>query len=329
MPVRNEEAELPILLSALQRQTGGMPFSLCVYLDNCTDNSNGVIGDFAQRTGLPVFIGRSDANDSSNAGRARGAAMALGLRKVGADRGALLLTTDADSAPEPDWIVRSASSLAEVEVAAGRIIRRDAAGPSLASRLEDYLDRLYALRRRVDPVVWELPDTHHFGGGANLAIRASEYISLGGFAPLVAGEDARLLDDASRAGLRVRRDPRMVVVTSARRSGRVPGGLAAVLRDLDRGIEPMVGDPVAALWQYRMQAEARRVFHQSGAATEFGRKIGLSEDHVRGVARDCPNAEAFAMRIVPAPPGAQQSVPLPEAERRLAAMETMTVDEAA
>ena len=330
VPVRNEEAELPALLDAVLCQVDAPPFRLCLYFDNCTDASEAVADAFVGRTGLSVARERSTIAGPGNAGRARAAAMALGLREVGASRGAILLSTDADSAPAADWVAQCAASLADVEVAAGRIVRRDGELPAAPSRLEAYLDALYALRRTLDPVPWDTVPAYHHRGGANLAIRAADYVALGGFAALVAGEDARLLDDASRAGLRVRHDPRMVVTTSARRIGRVPGGLADVLRDLDSGIEPLVGDPAVAVWQYRMHAAARRAFGSSPAAqASFAQAIGLTADHCIGVARDCPNAEAFAMRIVPLPPSGHREVALAEAERQLAALAATTIAAAA
>ena len=45
--------------------------------------------------------------------------------------------------------------------------------------------------------------------------------------------------------------------------------------------------------------------------------IGLTMDHLLGVARDCPNAEAFAMRVVPTPPGGMRQAPLAIAEAAL------------
>ena len=64
------------------------------------------------------------------------------------------------------------------------------------------------------------------------------------------------------------------------------------------------------------------------ARTAFGQRIGLDADHILGVARDCPNAEAFAMRVVPAAP-LQQLVPLIEAEQALAGFEHAICDQAA
>ncbi|MFV3517307.1 hypothetical protein ACNJD8_22105, partial [Mycobacterium tuberculosis] len=94
----------------------------------------------------------------------------------------------------------------------------------MQSRVERYYDGLYRYRRFLDPVSWESDDCHHFGGGANLAVRASAYRAIGGFKVLPVGEDATLLDDAARAGFRVRRDSAMSVVTSSRRDGRTEGG---------------------------------------------------------------------------------------------------------
>jgi hypothetical protein len=189
----------------------------------------------------------------------------------------------------------------------------------LQDRIETYYDALFAWRRRIDPVAWEAPATHHCGGGANLGIRADAYRMLGGFLPLASGEDARLLDDASRAGLRVRRDAACVVCTSDRRTGRAVAGLASALRQLDttdaQTLE--VAHPADMAWQYRMHAAARTAY-EVGSLDAVAAALGLTLDHVRGVARECPNEEAFAMRIVPIPPGGMRSVPLPMAEAELA-----------
>lgn len=45
--------------------------------------------------------------------------------------------------------------------------------------------------------------------------------------------------------------------------------------------------------------------------------IGLTQDHLVGVRRDSPNAEAFAMRVVPVPPGGIRLAGLEVAEAEL------------
>lgn len=247
--------------------------------------------------------------------------MAMGVDAVAGRPDALVLSTDADSRPRVDWLQAAVRALAVSDVAAGRLLLIGGARDGLQGGVERYYDRLQAYRRAVDPVGWVTTIGCHHGGGANLAMRLEAYRALGGLQPVPAGEDAQLLDDASRAGLRVRRDHAMVVETSSRRMGGAPGGFATSLRALDVAGLPLVQHPVAASWQYARHAHARAVFaalDERRARELLGETIGLSGDHVLGVGRDCPNAEAFAMRIVPAAPNAGLTVSLAEAERALA-----------
>lgn len=319
IPARDEARELPRLFAALEALAPAtiVPVQVCLMLDGCTDASAALATAYRARSRHPVHI-QEDADPTPSAGRARGRAMAMGLA-VAAGRGALLLTTDADSRPAPDWLVAMAAGLAKADVVAGRIVRSGEQPNLLQDRLERYYDALLALRRRLDPVPWEADVTHHHVGGANLGIGADAYRALGGFLPLTHGEDARLVDDAARAGLRVRRDAACVVRTSDRRQGRAPHGLAQALRHLDGAAATAirVTHPADAAWQYRMQALARDAFG-ADRLDRVAAAVGLTHDHVRGVARDCPNAEAFAMRIVPAAPGGMRQVGLPAAEAALA-----------
>lgn len=324
VPARNEEQALPALLDALSGLDGeNGAIAVCMYLDACVDGSEALLRQAAERVpfALKLEVGRD--HRASNAGLARGAAMAMGLKHLAGAEG-LMFTTDADSWPRRDWIGAGRTALAQADVAAGRILRRHAATDGPQSRVELYYDRLHAYRRRIDPVPWEARETHHFGGGANMAIRSSVYRTLGGFRPLPSGEDATLLDDAARAGFRVRRDGAMVVETSSRRDGRAPSGLASALRAMDGGALPRVAHPAALAWQWREHAAMRSGFAtitDADARTRLGRRLDLSGDHVLGVARDCRTAEAFAMQIVPAPIGPARLVTLNEAEDALAILE--------
>ncbi len=315
---------LPALLTAIGELTvtpGGL--TVCLHLDGCTDGSAALLAGAAATVPFRLLVEGRGNGAAPNAGAARRAAVAMALRDLGDDDG-LIFTTDADSSPRRDWIEAGRRALAVADVAAGRIVRADASRDPEQSRVERYYDRLHQYRRMIDPVAWEARDTHHFSGGANLAVRASAYRSIGGFRPLPAGEDATLLDDAARAGFRVRRDGAMLVDTSSRRSGRVADGLAGTLRALDAGRQPCVADPRGAAWQWRAQAASRRSFaliHEREARVALSERLGLTPDHVLGVARDCPNAEAFAMRIVPAPRIDNELVSLAEAENMLTKLE--------
>jgi len=320
IPVRDEEAALPALLAALGKLDGNARPDLCFYLDGCTDRSESVLRA-AGRDRLHIVAGPRAAEP--NAGRARRAALAIAMALPQA-ADALLFTTDADSLPAPDWIAAGAAALRVADVVAGLIVREDGAADRGQSRIERYYDRLHACRRRLDPVPWEAATTHHFSGGANIAIRAACYRALGGFRPLPSAEDATLLDDAARAGFRVRRDAALVVATSSRRDGRALEGLAGSLRALDGGEVQYVAHPHDLAWQAAAQAHARRAFatiDDTACRAGLGTGLGLGADHILGVARDCPNAEAFAMRVVPAPPTRRDPVPLAVAEAILADLE--------
>jgi hypothetical protein len=330
IPARNEEAVIGGLLDGLASlDLAGIAAYACFYLDGCTDSTERLLHAAKPALSFPIVLQVAMAGGEPNAGRARREAMACGMVQA-AD--GLLLTTDADSRPGRGWIQAAVRALAVADVAAGRIVRMGATADAWQTRVEAYYDRLYRLRRMIDPVPWEGVRSHHFSGGANLAFRASAYRAIGGFRPIPSAEDATALDDSSRAGLRVRRDPDMIVETSSRRHGRAPGGLAAALCGIDAGDVPRVPHPRAAAWQYRRHALARQTFavlDSREARETFGRAIGLTGDHVLGVGRDCPNAEAFAMRIVPTAPHHQDLIPLVVAEQALIDMHPMPCEQAA
>lgn len=309
---------LPQLFAAIERldRCGVAPI-LCLLLDSCDDHSASVARSYAEQASLPVHVARAHQTEP-NAGRARHRAMQLGARALNGT--GILLATDADSKPEVDWLQAMVAALGHAEVVAGRVRRTVTQPHPTQDRIERYYEALHARRRVLDPVAWEAAATHHQTSSANLGISVHHYRSLGGFQPLTAGEDARLADDAARAGMRVRRDAASVVHTSDRRTGRVLHGFAHGLRTLDGagdGIE--VAHPDDATWQYRGHASARRAY-RDGELADLADAIDIPTDHLRGVMRDSPNAEAFAMRVIPVPLGGMRRVTLPVAEAALAAM---------
>lgn len=327
IPVRNEEAELPATLDALARldAESRLDVAFCFLLDGCTDRSADILTDFARRSANSVVIEAVPDRGASNAGIARGRAMALGQRVLGDTRRAALLTTDADTRPAGDWIGKTCQALALCDVVAGRILRESPGDQPVQTRLEDYFDRLHALRRAHDPVDWEARPAHHHVGGASLAFRADAYAALGGFDPVPNAEDAAIVDAAHRAGLRVRRDRDVLVRTSSRREGRALRGFADHLRALSPDADQiLVSDPSQAAWQYRGHALARMHYgalENPEALQELAVRLNVDMDHIRRVAQHARNAEAFVTHVVPSPPGPDRKLTLPAAERALGQLE--------
>ena len=102
------------------------------------------------------------------------------------------------------------------------------------------------------------------------------------------------------------------------------GGLADHLQATaaEGGLDSIrVGHPQDAAWQYRRQAEARRLFRDLSDRADvaaLAHRIGVDVGRVMDVAADSSNAEAFAIRLTPGAPGGERLIGLAEAEQALA-----------
>lgn len=326
VPVRNEVERLPILLRALSAQTDAPPFVLALFFDNCIDGSEALVSDMAG--GLPFRIATSCCctGGQPNAGLARRNAMSLAAAVAPSGT---LLTTDADSEPSADWVSTNLQALLAADVIAGRIVHDVGGNSPIQAQLEAYLDRLHSFRRSFDPVPWEAPRSHHWTSAASIAVRSHVYRAIGGFPAMPNGEDAGFADAAARSGYRLRRDATVWVTTSSRRSGRAAAGLAASLSAWDKASAPPdVAHPEDEAWRYALHAKARQL-HGSGQLDLLAHALDLPLTEVAQVADECRNGEAFAARIVGAPPGGMRHVPLPRAELLLATLEQAQLEGAA
>lgn len=251
-----------------------------------------------------IVIPRGEVPD---AGRARAAAMDAGLASITED--GVLLTTDADTRPDRNWLAASVAALGTADLVCGHIRRRDATRDAWRLPMERYLDRLTDLRAAVDPIVHDPAPRHWNEGGASIALTAAAYRAVGGVPRLPSGEDRALVDAVRRHGLRVRHDPSVRVVTSSRAGGRATGGLADAIRagrSSAAAGEQMVEHPAAVLARFAREAAVRQA-HVAGQAlplyaldTATVRAARCAEvlfDHAPG-ARGQPVPLAAAMRYL-------------------------------
>jgi hypothetical protein len=125
----------------------------------------------------------------------------------------------------------------------------------------DYERVLLALSARLDPVPHDPWPNHWTASGASLAFTLRAYRAIGGLPLTPSGEDRALIAALFERDLRVRHDPDIAVITSARLVGRAQGGTADAIRQ--RCIDPdMPGDdclepfPTALrryLWRRRLR----------------------------------------------------------------------------
>lgn len=320
IPVRNEARRLPRLITALSRQDiFPSLFAAAFLFDGCSDESEAVLETSRAGLGFQTFAARLPPAPP-NAGRARRAACQHALNS--APNAPCLLTTDADTIPSPDWIRRNLAALDQADVVAGRIEREKAEDLPLRCRQEVYCERLHRLRRYIDPIEYDPYPSHPSLGGASLAFRLGCYNSLGGFPPLVSGEDTALVTAARLQGWRVRHDRNVHVITSARTLGRAPGGLAGELALFPRSAgELLVDDPVAAVRYYQLQNCLRRSFADGGLVlplSELG--VEASPARLARLRKAASGPDAF-VEAVSSLAGSLPRLPLCRAERKLAPLE--------
>ena len=312
VPAKNEAARLPDFFDALapaivRAQLSGLACEVAIALDGCTDASFEIVAARALSFPCPVRAFGLPAHPVPHAGRARRAAMEAGLEGVAALRSHALLTTDADTRVDGDWIAASAHALAHTDLVAGWV---DWDGESEIADLvaqEDYFSELHRLRRRIDPVAFDAADPHHKMYGASLSIRASAYRAVGGLPELASSEDVALTRAVRLAGLRMRQDRDVRVLTSTRRSGRATGGFSdAILSDTARaarGEPQQVEDPDALVGIYRTGARLRAAFEAGDRdLLEAGGRAGgagtdIPDFEFEQAWAGAPSADAFVTRL--------------------------------
>jgi hypothetical protein len=212
VPARNEQDNLGACLAAvrkagafLQRSKPWIRIHPVVVLDRCTD-----------RTAAVAAAAQIHTVDSRH-GRV-GAARRLGVAALLDGQLRVdhwwLACTDADSVVPRNWLVSQLQlAAAGVDLVLGTV---------LPVGLDRTLERAWRARH-------DLSDGHGHVFGANLGIRADRYLAVGGFPDLATGEDVALAHAVQRMGGSVRASGGHPVLTSGRRRGRAPDGLAGYL----------------------------------------------------------------------------------------------------
>jgi hypothetical protein len=238
VPARNEEEHLPRLLDALEQQDidGVVPVSIC--LNNTTDGSADAVADIAARHRHRLAIELevvTFAPELAHAGSARAAAMAEGLRRLGTGPG-VLITTDADARPPPDWIPANLDAVAAGgDIVGGRLVLDDGdtIPPELAATRalwDRYWTAVREIEDEIDPSPWDAPPRHGDHTGGSLAMTTEIYRRSGGVPLIASGEDRALVEAAVMAGGRLVHPLTVWTRVSARQDGRAANGMAQMMK---------------------------------------------------------------------------------------------------
>ncbi|MDQ4117684.1 MAG: glycosyltransferase family 2 protein [Actinomycetota bacterium] len=224
VPARDEEAGvgrcLDSVLVALRRLPSDVAAAVCLVVDRSRDGTRcaarrTVRHHRASPRGLrstvdvlvneqPVWVG---------AVRNQAARTLLDRLRAVPPSATWLLSTDADSRVDADWVER------HLELA-------DAGADAVAGGV------------RPDGPVSTWVDDPAGMYAANLGLRAGPFLQVGGFPVVRNGEDGGVVRRFRDVGRRVVVEPRLTVATSARLQGRARGGLADLLRHRERRPSP-------------------------------------------------------------------------------------------
>jgi glycosyltransferase involved in cell wall biosynthesis len=236
IPAKNEAERIGACLAALAAQRAAPPFLTVLLANNCTD-ATAAIGQ-AWRDRLPGLhvVPLTLPPPQSHAGGARHTAMDHAAALATPD--AVLLTTDADSRPPPNWV---AANLAAIARGADAVAGRAIIDPLEALRIPRHLHELDALECTYAALLDELtalisPDPHDpwprhsEHSGASIAVRLAAYHAAGGIPCQPTGEDRAFFAALRRTGARIRHAPDVAVIVSGRLHGRATGGMADTIR---------------------------------------------------------------------------------------------------
>jgi glycosyltransferase involved in cell wall biosynthesis len=121
IPALNEAERIGACLAALARQRDTLLPEVVVLLNNCTDESEAVVRQFALTAPMRVHaVDRSLPAPRAFAATARRLVMAHAARLAGPD--GVLLTTDADAVAPPDWLAANLRAIEGVDAVAGRAV---------------------------------------------------------------------------------------------------------------------------------------------------------------------------------------------------------------
>ncbi|MCH5643363.1 MULTISPECIES: glycosyltransferase family 2 protein [unclassified Gordonia (in: high G+C Gram-positive bacteria)] len=211
VPAHNERHTLRPCVDALCAAAAAVPVpvEIIVVLDACDDDSASVLGPGVTAVSI----------DAHNVGAARRAGFAA-TQRSGPTATTWFATTDADSTVPEDWLCTHLDAAeAGTDAYVGTVT------PDGFGQWPDDLEVRYLERYSHRP-------GHRHVHGANLGVRASSYVAVGGFRPLAVHEDVDLVDRLQALGSSITRCAAAPVRTSTRVASRVGEGFAAYLRKL-------------------------------------------------------------------------------------------------
>ncbi|GGF72213.1 hypothetical protein GCM10007301_35010 [Azorhizobium oxalatiphilum] len=236
IPVRNEEARLMDCLNALCAQRDAPDFATILLLHGCTDRTEQVAIKAGETLPLPLRILSIELPpERDGAAWARRHVMdaAASLYVTSGMPKGIILTTEADARPAPNWVAANLATIGMgADAVAGRVEMDDTQSipPALWTRYQlaqRYARLIAEIDHRIDTVADNPWPTHREASCASLAVVVDAYVAAGGVPTLPAGSGRGLVTSLRRAGSIVRQDPDVLVKASWQGTDGIGAGFRA------------------------------------------------------------------------------------------------------
>ena len=251
IPACNEQDHIAACLQALDRQSTDQVDDILLFLNNTSDRTAAVARQTPLRPGTTLHIIEQTLPPArANAGNARRLAMINAASLHPQDDRAILLTTDADSAVDMDWLAHNRAAIdAGADAVAGWVDLdpQDWSRIPLKLHEDDARECAYdalcdEIHARLDPDPADPLPRHTQHSGASIAVTLAAYRRAGGIPAIPCGEDRAFLRALRRIDSRIRHAPEVHVTVSGRIEGRAKGGMADTIRRRITAPDPFIDD---------------------------------------------------------------------------------------
>jgi GT2 family glycosyltransferase len=304
IPVKNEEARLACCLAALARQNLP-PDHILLFLNNCTDRT-GEIARAAARLDPRIIVSEAELpGPLATAGEARRLALAQAAALAGPN--GVIITTDADCQPGPDWVAKNLRAIgrgADAVCGAAHIIAEPGHDGPPALHFDLAREAMYAalldeIAALLDPDPHDPWPRHQHHSGASIAMTVEILRAVGGAPRVPYGEDRALIERFRLADAKIRHAPDIEVPVSGRLDGRAKGGMAESLsrrarrpdEETDAALEPAVD----AYRRVLARARLRGAVNDKSAAATLAQDLLIDSDAMAAALRAGTFGTAWAI----------------------------------
>lgn len=217
VPARDEGATVAGAVRSVLASAEGLPDDVTVDVVVVADGCHDATASLAGAAGAAVV-----EIAAANVGAARAAGFRWALHRCDDPRRLWVATTDADSVVPHDWLAAHLDASRRSDAFVGTIELAGVDRDRHPVWSAEYASRITAA-------------SHEHVHGANLGVRGSAYVAVGGFHELAAHEDRDLVERLVARGVSPVRDASVPVTTSARHESRVVEGVGP---DLASSVAP-------------------------------------------------------------------------------------------